>query len=180
MSLLNKPYSSKTVSQTIKQQSQDNKRIPFRLDSSIDLKDVILNTEKGCKGRLVRSISDECLRPESADGNQTTDTLSMVSSFDNRSDSILGNDFLRPFKRRDTNDISLVPADFSISDSYFKVNVESSNGSRLSSRRNSSIRKGSIRSSNTFTFETLPEHPTTTQNLDENIEVLYLIYVLRT
>ena len=157
----------------IQQQTTDNKGMSFRLDSSIDLKDIIINKEKASQGRLIRSISDECLRPESANGNQTTDTLSMVSGLDIKSDSILGNDLLRPFKRMDTNDISLVPADFSISDSRFKANVESNNGSRLSSRRNSSIRRGSIRSSNTFTFETLPEYPTMTQNLDKNIEVLY-------
>ena len=143
------------------------------MDSSIDLKDVVINTEKIDQGKLIRSISDECLRPESSDCNQTTDSLSILSSFDNRSDSILGSDFLRPLKRRDTNNISLVPADFSISENSFKFNVESGNGSRLSSRRNSSIRKGSIRSSNTFTFETLPEYPTAPNNLDENIEVTY-------
>ena len=167
------------MSPSIIQQSPNERRKPSCLDNSIGLKDVVINTEKSNLGKLIRSISDECLRPESSsDGNQITDSLSMISSFDNRSDSLLGSDFLRPLKRRDTNNISLVPADFSISESYFKVNVESRNGSRLSSRRNSSIRKGSIRSSNTFTFETLPEYPTSQQNLDENIEVTKILYHL--
>ena len=165
------------MSTSIRQQSPGEIRKPSRLDNSIDLKDVVINTEKSNLGKLIRSISDECLRPESSsDGNPITDSLSMISSFDNRSDSLLGSDFLRPLKRRDTNNISLVPADFSISESYFKVNIESRNGSRLSSRRNSSIRKGSIRSSNTFTFETLPEYPTSQQNLDENIEVNKMLH----
>ena len=71
------------------------------------------------------------------------------------------------------NNISLVPADFSITDNNFKVTAEGGNGSRLCSRRNSrsSIRKGSIRSSNTFTFETLQEYPNIQHGLGETIEV---------
>ena len=159
------------------QESQDymNKQIITNDNSIVELQDVNLNSRKNEEKivRLIRSISDECLRPESVDQYiQTSDSISMTSAFDNRSDSILGCDFLKPFKRRDTNNISLVPADFSISDNNFKVNVlEEGNGSRLISRRNSSIRKGSIRSSNTFTFETLPEYPNISHDLGENIEV---------
>jgi hypothetical protein len=149
---------------------------PIILDTSIGVQGVNLNSGKSEQVvRLIRSISDECLRPESVDQyNQASDSVSMTSALDNRSDSILGHDFLKPFKRRDTNNISLVPADFSISENNFKVNVDGGNGSRLSSRRNSgSIRKGSIRSSNTFTFETLPEYPNIPHDLGENIEVIF-------
>ena len=155
-------------SSTVVQESRDNLEKPI----NIGLQDVNLIPRKNEKiiKKIIRSISDECLRPDSVDQyHHASDSISMTSALDIRSDSILGCDFLKPFKRRDTNNISLVPADFSISENNFKVNVDG--GSRLSSRRNSGIRKGSIRSSNTFTFETLPEYPNIQHDLGENIEV---------
>ena len=180
-------FSMKTKEVPTTRETTERLNKPRKFDNSIPLKNLTINDTKeknndNGRRRILRSISDEYLRPESAtefNHTITTDTrmdsISMISGFDSRSDSLIigGNDLLKPFKRRDTNNISLVPADFSISENPFKVNIETGNGSRSTSRRSSRLsRKGSIRSSNTFTFETLAEYPNAgSDSLNENIEV---------
>ena len=138
--------------------------------STLEALDINVEDQYENSTLVIRSISEECLRSESSvNRNFACDAQSMTSILDSRSDSILGNYYLKPLKRRDTNNISLVPADYSISDERpLKTGIEAGNGSRLNSRRSSSVRKGSIRSSNVSGFGTLSEYPT---EFGENIEV---------
>ena len=142
--------------------------------STLEALDINVEDQYENSTLVIRSISEECLRSESSvNRNFACDAQSMTSILDSRSDSILGNYYLKPLKRRDTNNISLVPADYSISDERpLKTSIETGNGSRLNSRRSSSVRKGSIRSSG---FGTLSEYPT---EFGENIEVRNHIYIV--
>ena len=145
--------------------------------STLEALDINVEDQYENSTLVIRSISEECLRSESSvNRNFACDAQSMTSILDSRSDSILGNYHLKPLKRRDTNNVSLVPADYSISDERpLKTGIETGNGSRLNSRRSSSVRKGSIRSSNVSGFGTLSEYPT---EFGENIEVRNHIYIL--
>ena len=147
--------------------------------STLEALDINVEDQYENSTLVIRSISEECLRSESSvNRNFACDAQSMTSILDSRSDSILGNYYLKPLKRRDTNNISLVPADYSISDERpLKTGIETVNGSRLNSRRSSSVRKGSIRSSNVSGFGTLSEYP---NEFGENIEVRNHIYINKT
>ena len=156
--------------QTVKNNVNSNIKSLANSISTLEALDINVEDQYENSTLVIRSISEECLRSESSvNRHLASDAQSMSSILDSRSDSILGNYYLKPLKRRDTNNISLVPADYSISDECpLKTGIETVNGSRLNSRRSSSVRKGSIRSSNMPGFGTLSEYPT---NFDENIEV---------
>ena len=156
--------------QTVKNNVNSNIKSLANSISTLEALDINVEDQYENSTLVIRSISEECLRSESSvNRHLASDAQSMSSILDSRSDSILGNYYLKPLKRRDTNNISLVPADYSISDERpLKTGIETVNGSRLNSRRSSSVRKGSIRSSNVSGFGTLSEYPT---QFGENIEV---------
>ena len=156
--------------QTVKNNVNSNIKSLANSISTLEALDINVEDQYENSTLVIRSISEECLRSESSvNRHLASDAQSMSSILDSRSDSILGNYYLKPLKRRDTNNVSLVPADYSISDEHpLKTGLETGNGSRLNSRRSSSVRKGSIRSSNVLGFGTLSEYPT---EFGENIEV---------
>ena len=157
--------------QTVKNNVNSNIKSLANSISTLEALDINVEDQYENSTLVIRSISEECLRSESSvNRNFACDAQSMTSILDSRSDSILGNYHLKPLKRRDTNNVSLVPADYSISDDQhpLKTGIERGNGSRLNSRRSSSVRKGSIRSSNVSGFGTLSEYPTI---FGDNIEV---------
>ena len=133
-----------------------------------------VNSHQTNERRLIRSISGECLEGESVGDTEFLDSISIASGIDNRSDSILGRECLKPLKRRDTNNISLVPADYSINEHPLRTNVETGKERRISS--GSTTTKGSVRSFNTFPIEPLPEYPTLPNALGDTIEVCGVRY----